>query len=216
MEASRRATHSNTRSRISRKLPPGSSLDPKPLPRQRCSRQASRSPSAASVRTDASIRAGFVLAACALAGSLLAYVVHLWSDASGVTVPGLLAAVIALLTDSWQMMALGDPQFRLPPLTAARVTIHDAFCLGLSMGDIIMILLLKFRGDYKDSTLDLYRQAARAAYQSPPREKWLGVAVWSLTLMVTWRIYFIIGSCWDCYKKHRRGVAQGQRRRNLV
>ncbi|PHH78446.1 hypothetical protein CDD80_6853 [Ophiocordyceps camponoti-rufipedis] len=91
---------------------------------------------------------------------------------------GWLSALCCIL-----MMALGDPQFRLPPLTAARVTIHDAFCLGLSMGDIIMILLLNFRGDYKDSTLDLYRQAARAAYQSPPREKWLGVAVWSLTLM---------------------------------
>ncbi|PHH91841.1 hypothetical protein CDD83_10091 [Cordyceps sp. RAO-2017] len=72
---------------------------------------------------------------------IMGYIVRRWTDAGGAIVPGIVGAAVALLTDSWQMLALGDRQLGFPAMSPARAALHDTFSLAFSLGGVVMILL---------------------------------------------------------------------------
>ncbi|RCI15036.1 hypothetical protein L249_6676 [Ophiocordyceps polyrhachis-furcata BCC 54312] len=115
---------------------------------------------------------------------ILAFFVHVSSNAATFCMPGFIAAIIALFTDCWQMLALGHPQSSFEPLTPFRILWLDLISQMVSMGDVILILMLEVEDD-AGSIAGSYFEAVRAAF-GPPRSanKWPGLAVFSLTLVM--------------------------------
>lgn len=62
-------------------------------------------------------------------------------------------SVIALLNDSWEMIANADPTRNFAPLTAPRAVLHDLFSMGVCMGGLILLLFADIREkrDYEDT-----------------------------------------------------------------
>lgn len=64
-----------------------------------------------------------------------------------------LQSVIALLNDSWEMIANADPTRNFTPLSAPRAVLHDLFSMGVCMGGLILLLFADIREkrDYEDT-----------------------------------------------------------------
>ncbi|RDA84480.1 hypothetical protein CP532_0070 [Ophiocordyceps camponoti-leonardi (nom. inval.)] len=130
---------------------------------------------------------------------ILAFFVHVCPYAATFCMPGFIAAVIALFTDCWQMLALGHPQSSFESLTPFRTLWLDLVCQVVSMGDVILILMLEVRVE-GGSIAGSFFEAVRAAFGSPRSvNKWPGLAVFSLTL-VMWKCLSFAGIrsvCWS-------------------
>ncbi|KAH7162197.1 hypothetical protein B0J13DRAFT_430657 [Dactylonectria estremocensis] len=106
---------------------------------------------------------------------LLGYLGRTWPDKGQVIVAGLMGSVIAMLNDSWEVVALTDNWQTLPRLSTSRRVLHDLFALALSVGGIIMMWVSNIHiGDAEVSrSKDEQRQ-----------EKYLMAALWGLLAQV--------------------------------
>ncbi|KND86551.1 hypothetical protein TOPH_08812 [Tolypocladium ophioglossoides CBS 100239] len=134
---------------------------------------------------------------------VMSYIAQRWPDARGDVAPGILGAAIALLTDSWQAVALADRTLGFPPMPTGRAMAHDMFALGVSLGGLVSVLVLGLRGaedEWDDG------QSVRHGVHGGDRRRFARgtmviVAVWSLAGVVVWRMLFGMLACWDFHKK---------------
>lgn len=56
------------------------------------------------------------------------------------TLSNKLQTAIAMLNDSWEMVANVDPTRNFTPLTPPRAVLHDLFSMGVCMGGLILLL----------------------------------------------------------------------------
>jgi hypothetical protein len=76
---------------------------------------------------------------------VLAYIIKCWPSSGGAVSAGIVGSVIALLNDSWEMIANADPTRNFIPLTAPRAVLHDLFSMGICMGGLILLLFSDIR-----------------------------------------------------------------------
>lgn len=90
----------------------------------------------------------------------------------------LLQAAVALLTDSWQAVALAERVLGLPAMSSGRAMVHDMFALGVSLGGVVLVMLLGLRGGGDDGREDARFGAGFA------RGAMVTAATWSLVVVV--------------------------------
>ncbi|KAH8738221.1 hypothetical protein BGZ61DRAFT_489182 [Ilyonectria robusta] len=106
---------------------------------------------------------------------MLGYVGRTWPDKGQVIVAGLMGSAIAMLNDSWEVVALTDTWQTLPRLSTSRRVLHDLFSLALSVGGIIMMWVSNIQiGDTGDTKTASERR----------QEKYLMAAMWGLLAQV--------------------------------
>ncbi|KAM0561965.1 hypothetical protein ACHAPJ_002406 [Fusarium lateritium] len=103
---------------------------------------------------------------------LLAYVCKEWSSKSQVIIAGAVGCAIAMLNDSWEILAVTDASFTVPRLATSRRVLHDLFSLALCVGGIIMMWVSNINIT-SDKTAEQKRQ-----------EMWLMTALWALIAVV--------------------------------
>lgn len=132
---------------------------------------------------------------------LLAYVCKEWSSKSQVIIAGAVGCAIAMLNDSWEILAVTDTSFTVPRLVTSRKVLHDLFALALCVGGIIMMWVsnINISSDKKPG--------------QRRQELWLMAALWALIAVVGWRLVFAVWGCVDCTGDARRAAERRQRRR---
>ncbi|KAM0253900.1 hypothetical protein ACHAQJ_007075 [Trichoderma viride] len=75
---------------------------------------------------------------------ILAFIINQWSDKGGAIAAGLVGSAIAILNDSWIVVAKLDRALGFRPLSPARALLHDLFSLAISLGGIIMIIFSRY------------------------------------------------------------------------
>ncbi|RDA94358.1 hypothetical protein CP533_3780 [Ophiocordyceps camponoti-saundersi (nom. inval.)] len=106
------------------------------------------------------------------------------SHAAAFCIPGFFAAVTALFTDCWQMLALGYPASSFEILRPFWILWLDLICLTVSMGAIAVTLMFRVETN-TELIAGLYSEVVKAAFG--PRysvNKWPGLSVFSLTLVM--------------------------------
>ncbi|KAF5026674.1 hypothetical protein F66182_1223 [Fusarium sp. NRRL 66182] len=103
---------------------------------------------------------------------LLAYVCKEWSSKSQVIIAGAVGCAIAMLNDSWEILAVSDASFTVPRLATSRRVLHDLFSLALCVGGIIMMWVSNINAS-TDKSADQKRQTT-----------WLMAALWTLIAVV--------------------------------
>lgn len=92
-------------------------------------------------------------------------------------------SVIALLTDSWQTIALASPQLGFPCMSPARCMVHDMLSLGCSVAGAVLIMVVNSSDSdglsLHDSGLD-----SSVAHYRIQRRNVLHAAMWMLTIVV--------------------------------
>lgn len=80
-------------------------------------------------------------------GTLLAlsYLVRRWPDKGGTAAAAFLGLAVALLTDSWEMIAQLDPTYNFPPMKAPRAVMHDLFSLAVCVGGLMLMVFADLR-----------------------------------------------------------------------
>lgn len=135
---------------------------------------------------------------------MLGYVGKTWPDKGQVIVAGLMGSAIAMLNDSWEVVALTDTWQTLPRLSTSRRVLHDLFSLALSVGGIIMMWVSNIQiGDTGDTQTASERR----------QEKYLMAAMWGLLAQVAWRFVHVIWGCVDCSRDARAADRRRRRRR---
>lgn len=132
---------------------------------------------------------------------IMGFTIHRWADTGSAVVPGLIGATVSLITDSWQMVALGEPSFGLEPMSATRTTMHDTFSLLFSLGSVVMIQLTKTRTSHDDISIDLYSGSTALSQSQVTCSLMLQASLWSLVFLILWRAIFTITVCWDFYRE---------------
>merc|ERR1712000_109446 len=75
----------------------------------------------------------------------IAYLVRRWSDKGGTAAAALLGVAVAMLTDSWEMIAQLDPTYNFPPMKPPRAVMHDLFSLVVTVGGLMLMLFSDLR-----------------------------------------------------------------------
>lgn len=75
----------------------------------------------------------------------LAYLVRRWSDKGGSAAAGFLGIAVAMLTDSWEVIAQLDPTYNFPPMKAPRAVMHDLFSLAVCVGGLMLMVFSDLR-----------------------------------------------------------------------
>ncbi|WZH44287.1 uncharacterized protein QYS62_005306 [Fusarium acuminatum] len=131
---------------------------------------------------------------------LLAFVCKEWSSKSQVIIAGAVGCAIAMLNDSWEILAVTDASFTVPRLATSRRVLHDLFALALCVGGIIMMWV---------STINISDRNAEQRRQY----MWLMASLWAVIAVIGWRLIFAVWGCVDCSSDARRAAARRQRRR---
>ncbi|RMJ18937.1 hypothetical protein BHE90_005029 [Fusarium euwallaceae] len=132
---------------------------------------------------------------------MLAYVGKEWPSKGQVVVAGALGCAIAMLNDSWDMLATTDASMVVPRLAASRRVLHDLFSMALCVGGIIMMWV---------SNISL---SPEKTSEQRRQEMWVMMALWTLIAVVAWRLIFAVWGCVDCSGDARRAARRRQRRR---
>ncbi|KAF5567176.1 hypothetical protein FNAPI_768 [Fusarium napiforme] len=132
---------------------------------------------------------------------MLAFVCKEWPSKSQVIIAGAVGCAIAMLNDSWEVLAVTDASFTVPRLATSRRVLHDLFSLALCVGGIIMMWVSNINIT-DDKNAEQKRQ-----------EQWLMAALWALIAVIGWRLIFAIWGCVDCTGEARRAARRRQRRR---
>ncbi|KAJ4211083.1 hypothetical protein NW759_012836 [Fusarium solani] len=103
---------------------------------------------------------------------MLAYVGKEWPSKSQVVVAGALGCAIAMLNDSWDMLATTDASMVVPRLAASRRVLHDLFSMALCVGGIIMMWV---------SNISL---SPEKTSEQRRQEMWIMMALWTLIAVV--------------------------------
>ncbi|KAH7208802.1 hypothetical protein DER44DRAFT_808895 [Fusarium oxysporum] len=103
---------------------------------------------------------------------LLAFVCKEWPSKSQVIIAGAVGCAIAMLNDSWEVLAVTDASFTVPRLATSRRVLHDLFSLALCVGGIIMMWVSNINIT-DDKNAEQKRQ-----------EQWLMAALWALITVV--------------------------------
>lgn len=83
---------------------------------------------------------------------------------------------IALLNDSWEMIAQMDPTANFPPLTPPRAALHDLFSLAVCMGGLMLILF----SDIRDQRLMDYQPAFESDVVWDEKRRVVTIGKWML------------------------------------
>ena len=75
----------------------------------------------------------------------IAYLVRRWPDKGGTAAAAFLGVAVAMLTDSWEMIAQLDPTYNFPPMKAPRAVMHDLFGLVVTVGGLMLMLFSDLR-----------------------------------------------------------------------
>ncbi|KAF4451330.1 hypothetical protein F53441_5674 [Fusarium austroafricanum] len=126
---------------------------------------------------------------------LLAYVCKEWASKSQVIIAGTVGCAIAMLNDSWEILAVTDASFTVPRLATSRRVLHDLFSLALCIGGIIMMWVSNINIG-SDKSADQKRQ-----------EMWLMAALWALIAVV------LDGDNWRRHTRIKRRMEVRHRRR---
>ncbi|KAK7427170.1 hypothetical protein QQZ08_006283 [Neonectria magnoliae] len=147
---------------------------------------------------------GLAWATGVLSVLLLAYVGKSWPSKGQVVVAGIMGSVIAMLNDSWEVVALTDTWQTLPRLSTSRRVLHDLFSLALCIGGMIMMWVsnIHIGNDSKDMTSDERQQ-----------DKYLMTALWALLAQIAWRFILAVWGCVDCSRDARAADRRRRRRR---
>ncbi|KAF4989815.1 hypothetical protein FDECE_14584 [Fusarium decemcellulare] len=102
---------------------------------------------------------------------MLAFVGKEWPSKGQVVIAGALGCAIAMLNDSWEVMAVTDTSLSVPRLATSRKILHDLFSLALCVGGIIMMWVsnINLAPGPKDKSREQIRQ-----------ETWVMWALWPL------------------------------------
>ncbi|KAF5674243.1 hypothetical protein FDENT_10114 [Fusarium denticulatum] len=103
---------------------------------------------------------------------MLAFVCKEWPSKSQVIIAGAVGCAIAMLNDSWDVLAVTDASFTVPRLATSRRVLHDLFSLALCVGGIIMMWVSNINIT-DDKNAEQERQ-----------EQWLMAALWALIAVV--------------------------------
>ncbi|KAF5715623.1 hypothetical protein FGLOB1_2982 [Fusarium globosum] len=103
---------------------------------------------------------------------MLAFVCKEWPSKSQVIIAGAVGCAIAMLNDSWDVLAVTDASFTVPRLATSRRVLHDLFSLALCVGGIIMMWVSNINIT-DDKNAEQKRQ-----------EQWLMAALWALIAVV--------------------------------
>ncbi|ETS01911.1 hypothetical protein M419DRAFT_80298 [Trichoderma reesei RUT C-30] len=125
---------------------------------------------------------------------ILAFIINQWPDKGGAIAAGLVGSAIAILNDSWIVVANIDRALGFQQLSPARALLHDLFSLAVSLGGIVMIIFSRY-SDAADGFAaldsDSAPQVTAAAGQTDviSREgfsqvRMMAIAVWLLTAVV--------------------------------
>lgn len=105
-----------------------------------------------------------------------------------------LQSAIAILNDSWIVVAKLDRALGFNPLSPARALLHDLFALAISLGGIVMIIFSRytyqadgFAALESDSSPQITGSAGETdviSREGFSQNKMLSVAVWMLTAVV--------------------------------
>ncbi|KAI8671735.1 hypothetical protein NCS57_00649600 [Fusarium keratoplasticum] len=111
---------------------------------------------------------------------MLAYVGKEWPSKGQVVIAGALGCAIAMLNDSWDMLATTDASMVVPRLAASRRVLHDLFSMALCVGGIIMMWV---------SNISL---SPEKTSEQRRQEMWIMMALWTLIAVVAWRLIFAV------------------------
>ncbi|KAK1249674.1 hypothetical protein MKX08_009677 [Trichoderma sp. CBMAI-0020] len=157
---------------------------------------------------------------------ILAFIINQWSNKAGAVAAGLVGSAIAILNDSYIVVAKLDRAFGFSPLSPARALLHDLFSLAISLGGIVMIIFSRY-------TYQADGFAALESDSSPQitsgvgdpdvisregfsQNKMLAISVWMLTAVVIWRFIFIIWGGFECFVEFRHVHHPRPRRRDMI
>ncbi|PTB66145.1 hypothetical protein BBK36DRAFT_1200183 [Trichoderma citrinoviride] len=154
---------------------------------------------------------------------ILAFIINQWPDKGGAIAAGLVGSAIAILNDSWIVVANIDRALGFRQLSPARALLHDLFSLAVSLGGIVMIIFSRYSyaaDGFAALDSDSAPQVASGVGQTDviSREGFsqvhmMAIAVWLLTSVVICRFVFIIWGGFECLYEFRQIHAQPLRRR---
>ncbi|KHN99754.1 uncharacterized protein MAM_02607 [Metarhizium album ARSEF 1941] len=103
-------------------------------------------------------------------------------------------AVVALLNDSWQMVAFADGSLGFASTRPHRTLMYDVFSLAVTLGGIVLMIVSNVQGGgaVDGGGIDLHKSTMA----------WLGM--WLLTVVIVFRAGFALWACADCYKEYQR------------
>ncbi|KAL6804952.1 hypothetical protein GGI42DRAFT_306877 [Trichoderma sp. SZMC 28013] len=144
---------------------------------------------------------------------ILAFIINQWADKGGAIAAGLVGSAIAILNDSWIVVAKLDRALGFNPLSPARALLHDLFALAISLGGIVMIIFSRytypadgFAALESDSSPQITGSAGEVdviSREGFSQNKMLSIAVWMLTAVVIWRFIFIVWGGFECFFEFR-------------
>ncbi|KAL6909245.1 hypothetical protein GGI43DRAFT_172181 [Trichoderma evansii] len=157
---------------------------------------------------------------------ILAFIINQWSDKGGAVAAGLVGSAIAILNDSWIVVAKLDRAFGFNPISPARALLHDLFSLAISLGGIVMIIFSRYTYQAdgfaallsSDSTAQITGGVDTdvISREGFSQNKMLAIAVWMLTAVVIWRFLFIVWGGFECFVEFRQVNQPRPRRRDMV
>ncbi|EHK21155.1 uncharacterized protein TRIVIDRAFT_70256 [Trichoderma virens Gv29-8] len=125
---------------------------------------------------------------------ILAFIINQWVDKGGAIAAGLVGSAIAILNDSWIVVAKLDRSLGFQPLSPARALLHDLFSLAISLGGIVMIIFSRytyqadgFAALDSDSSPQITGSVGETdviSREGFSQNKMLAVGVWMLTAVV--------------------------------
>ncbi|KAG8414622.1 hypothetical protein J3459_014211 [Metarhizium acridum] len=148
---------------------------------------------------------------------VLCFVAQKWTATCGAVAPGIIGAVIALLNDSWQMVAFADRSLGVASMGPHRTLMLDVFSLAVSLGGVVLMLVFNVQGK---EVHELARHAGEEGEGDGggttfhrSTMAWLGL--WLLTVILVFRVGFAVWACADCYKEYQRDARRYSRRANV-
>ncbi|TWU73201.1 hypothetical protein ED733_004397 [Metarhizium rileyi] len=112
---------------------------------------------------------------------VLCFVAQRWTTTCGAVTPGIIGAVIALLNDSWQMVAFTDRSLGLEPMKPHRTLMHDIFSLAITLGGIVLMVVSNVQGKDADESVDYKGEESDEIKLNKSTMAWLGL--WLLVVV---------------------------------
>lgn len=110
---------------------------------------------------------------------VLAYLVRRWPDKGGTAAAAFLGIAVAMLTDSWEMIAQLDPTYNFPPMKAPRAVMHDLFSLAVSVGGLMLMLFSNLREERAAQVDDDFQKGS----DWDAKRKLMDIAQWMLAVV---------------------------------
>ncbi|QLI63643.1 uncharacterized protein G6M90_00g017220 [Metarhizium brunneum] len=144
---------------------------------------------------------------------VLCFVAQKWTATCGAVAPGIIGAVIALLSDSWQMVAFADRRLGVAPTKPHRTLMHDVFSLAVTLGGVALMLVSNVPGgEGRDPASHAGDEGPGAGGIALRRSTMAWLGLWLLTVIIVFRVGFAAWSCADCYKEYQRDERHASRR----